>query len=171
MTNLTASPDLIRGLDVFRSKTSGSRLKAGMTAVCGAAVLMMALASPSLALDTSYSLNKPDANAQAGSDAGEGGYYAILPETEVQGLEGERMVVWFQQLNELPSQGVLDDAALIEVCGAKMPFVAGLPSTTGADPAERLFAIGAFRNREDGSGKSDRALLAAWRVKEGCNLD
>lgn len=136
-----------------------------------ALTLMAAIATPAIAHDTSYSLNKPDANAQAGSDAGEGGYYAILPDTEVRGLSGERMVVWFHQLDELPSQGVLDDAALVEVCEAKMPFVAGLPSTTGADPAERLFAVGAFRNREDGSGKSDRALLAAWRVKGGCVLD
>lgn len=164
MKTHTASPGLPRGLDVTRSKTSGSRLKAGMTAV-------LLFATPALAHDTSYALNKPDANAQAGSDAGEGGYYAILPDTEVRGLDGERMVVWFQQLDELPSQGVLDDAALIEVCEAKMPFVANLPSTTGADPTERVFAIGAFRNREDGSGKSDRALLAAWRVKEGCILD
>ena len=135
--------------------------------ICLSAVIAM----PAVAHDTSFSLTKPDANAQAGSDAGEGGYYAILPDTEVRGLQGERMIIWFQEMDELPSKGVLDDAALVEVCEAKMPFVANLPSTTGTDPQERLFAIGAFRNRDDGSNKSDRALLAAWRVKEGCILD
>lgn len=166
MFNSPVTPGLKQGPEVMRAHGVKARLKAGITAVG-----LLMLASPAIAHDTTYSLNKPDANAQAGSDAGEGGYYAILPDTEVRGLEGERMVVWFQELDELPSKGVLDDAALIEVCEAKMPFVANLPSTKGADPAERLFAIGAFRNRNDGSNLSDRALLAAWRVKGGCTLD
>jgi hypothetical protein len=144
-----------------------SRIKSGMTVLAASMV-----ATAAHAHDTStYSVNKTEVNSQASSDAGVGGYYSILPEEEVQGVDGERMIAFFVEIDELPIRGMFDDATLIAHCMARQPFVASLPGAGGADPGERLFGLGAVRNRNDGSLKADRALLAVWRIKEGCELD
>lgn len=158
-------PDLIRDR---ASSFQWPRIKSGMTLLAALTVLVT---MPAQAHDTTYSVNKTEVNAQADSDAGDGGYYSIMPAEEVQGVDGERMIAFFVETDELPIRGMFDDAALVAHCKARQPFVASLPGAGGADPGERLFGIGAVRNRNDGSHMADRALLAVWRVKEGCALD